>query len=189
MKNDQEIWERFKNGDKEALSLIYFQYFHSMYQYGIKICDDPEFIKDCIQEVFFKLIKTGTKLGPTDNILFYLFRTLKNVIYKELEKNKKIEAAKIKNADFHTSFLLEDQIMEQERATLKEMALARALNTLDGRQREIIYLRYECGMSYEQICEIMQIKNDSARKLVLRAIRSLKTIIEEDQRSFCFTFN
>jgi RNA polymerase sigma factor (sigma-70 family) len=187
LKNDREIWERFKNGDKEALSLIYFHYFHSMYQYGIKICDDPEFIKDCIQEVFFRLIRAGAKLGPTDNILFYLFRTLKNVIYKELEKNKKIEVAKIKNTEFHTSFLLEDQIMEK--ASLRELALAKALNALSGRQREIIYLRYECGMSYGQICEIMQIKNDSARKLVLRAIRSLKTIIEKDQKSFCFTFN
>ncbi len=187
LKTDREIWENIKNGDKNALSCVYFQYFRSMYQYGIKICDDPEFIKDSIQEVFFKLIRSGSKLGPTDNIRFYLFKTLKNVIYKELERNRKIEEAKIENTEFHSSFLLEEQVMQK--ASFRELALAKALNTLSGRQREIIYLRYECGMTYGQICEIMQIKNDSARKLVLRAIRSLKTIIEEEQRSFCYTFN
>jgi DNA-directed RNA polymerase specialized sigma24 family protein len=49
---------------------------------------------------------------------------------------------------------------------------------LSDRQREIIYLRYECGMEYDQICDIMDLKNDSARKLVYRAIKSLKDIIE-----------
>lgn len=180
MKKESEIWENFKTGDRSALSYIYFQYFHSMFQYGIRFKDDPEFVKDCIQNVFFKLIQAGEKLSPTENIRFYLFRALKNAIYKELHKSKKIEAVEFVSLKFEASFTLEEEIAEKEDASNKEKALLRALNKLNNRQREIIYLRYECGMKYDQICDIMQLKHDSARKLVYRAIKSLKEIIEDE---------
>lgn len=183
MGNDYEIWEKFKIGDKSALSYIYFQNFELMFQYGIKFKDDSDFVKDCIQDVFFKLIQAGTKLGSTDNIRFYLFKALKNVIIKELDKNRKIESVKTEELYFHTSFLWEEQAFENEKKSLKEKALSKALHSLSKRQQEIIYLRYENGMSYEQISEIMQIKNDSARKLVFRAIQSLRIILEEQLRS------
>ena len=156
-----------------------------MFQYGIKFKDDPEFIKDCIQDVFFKLIKAGDNLGPTKNIRFYLFKALKNTIFKKIEKERRLgETTALK---FEALFSLEEEIPENENATAKEKALAKALNDLSDRQREIIYLRYECGMEYKQICEIMDLKNDSARKLVFRAIKTLRAIIE-DQLKFPILF-
>lgn len=182
MEKDHKIWEDFKDGDESALSYVYFQYFHSMFQYGIRFKNDPEFIKDCIQDVFFKLIQAGERLGTTENIRFYLFRALKNDIYKEISKSKKIELVEFVALKFDAPFKLEEEIAEKENATNKEMALLKALNELSDRQREVIYLRYECGMEYDQICDIMQLKNDSARKLVFRAIKSLKDIINDQIR-------
>lgn len=150
-----------------------------MYQYGIKFYGDTEFIKDCIQEVFFRLIRSGSKLGPTDNIRFYLFRALKNEIFKESERKRKTESAMDASHEFRLSFLAEEQSIETEVELQKEKALVQALGTLSPRQREIIYLKYECEMNYRQICEIMDLKSDSARKLVFRAVQSLKEIIEE----------
>ena len=148
-----------------------------MFQYGIKFKDDPEFIKDCIQDVFFKLIKAGEKLGHTENIRFYLFKALKNSIYKELEKNKRNELVEIFPFKFDTLFSFEEDVQEKENMSHKEKVLLKALDGLSERQREIIYLRFECAMEYDQICDIMELKNDSARKLLFRAIKSLREII------------
>ena len=180
MNNDCEIWEDFKNGDKSALSFIYFQHFRPMFQYGVKFKNDPEFIKDCIQDVFFKLIKTGENLGPTTNIRFYLFKVLKNIIYKKIAKEKKLEELGSNHLKFVALFAGEEDFAENENHTAKEKALYQALKDLSDRQREIIYLRYECEMEYSQICEIMHLKNDSARKLVFRAIKTLREIIDDE---------
>lgn len=174
---DREIWENFKLGDKSALSYIYFQNFEILFQYGIKFKDDPDFIKDCIQDVFFKLIKASENLSSTENVRFYLFRALKNNIYKELDKRKKMELVEFKPVNFDAPFLLEEELAEKEHASVRETALLKALKSLSDRQREIIYLRFDCGMDYEQICDIMQLKNDSARKLVYRAIKLLREIM------------
>ena len=179
MTKDFEIWENFKTGDKSALSYVYFQYFNSMFQYGIKFNSDSEFIKDCIQDVFFKLIQANEKLGPTENIRFYLLKALKNTIYKAIDKSRKIELVEFELMKFDAPFALEEEIAEKENTTLREMALLKALNSLSERQREIIYLRFECAMEYDQICELMQLKNDSARKLVFRAIKTLREIMDE----------
>jgi len=189
---ESEIWENFKAGDQSALSYVYFQYFHSMFQYGIKFKDDPEFIKDCIQDVFLKLIQAGEKLSPTDNIRFYLFRALKNAIYKEIGKSKKNELVEFETLKFDAPFTLEEELAEKENASNKEIALLKALKYLSDRQREIIYLRFDCSMEYDQICEMMQLKNDSARKLLFRAIKSLREIIEDQLKLpilFLFRFS
>ena len=178
LNDDHVIWEAFKAGDKSALSSIYSKHFRSMFQYGIRFKEDPEFVKDCIQDVFFKLIKAGKRLNSTDNIRFYLFKALKNTIYKQLEKEKKVQLTNNTDIKFKTLFLLEEEVLAKETLTRQEKALADALSHLSSRQREIIYLRYECEMEYDQICSIMKLKNDSARKLVFRAIKTLRSVIK-----------
>jgi RNA polymerase sigma factor (sigma-70 family) len=182
LEKDSDIWENFKKGDKSALSYVYFQNFQSLFQYGIRFKDDPEFIKDCIQDLFFRLIQAGENLGPTDNIRFYLFHALKNGIYKEIEKSKRNELIDFSSLKFDGSFALEEELVEKENISNQEIALLKALKELSDRQREIIYLRYECGMEYEQICDLMQLKSDSARKLVFRAIRSLRKAMQDSKQ-------
>jgi RNA polymerase sigma factor (sigma-70 family) len=147
-----------------------------MYEYGIRINEDAEVVKDCIQDVFFKLIEAGKRTGSTDNIRFYLLKALKNTILKHLRHEKKI----LPNSDlvFKASFLLEEEILNKENVTNREKALVEALSQLSSRQREIVYLRYECEMDYDQISDIMKLKKDSARKLVFRAIKTLRVAIE-----------
>lgn len=178
MENDIYIWEKFKTGDKSALSYVYFQYFQSLFQYGIRIKNEPEFIKDCIQDVFIKLIQAEKNLGTVDNIKFYLYKALKNTIYKEIEKNKRVDFVECVPLKFDSPFSFEEEFDETKNTAAREKALLNALRSLSDRQREIIYLRYECEMNYDQICELMHLKNDSARKLVYRAIKALKEVIE-----------
>lgn len=192
MTKDREIWEKFKAGDKTALSYIYYQNFELMYQYGIKFKDDPDFIKDCIQDVFFKLIKAGENLGQTENIRYYLFRALKNNIYKELDKSRKVQFLESETLAFDARFFIEDELAEKENASNKEKALLNALKSLSSRQREIIFLRYESGLEYEQICDIMNLKKDSARKLVYRAIKLMRENIDDQTQIpifFLFKFS
>ena len=55
--------------------------------------------------------------------------------------------------------------------------LQQALQQLSDRQREAVYLKYEKGLSYDEICTIMDINYQSARNLVATAIKSLRGIM------------
>ncbi len=178
MDRDDEKWQKSNAGDESGLSTIYRQNFLPMFQYGIKFKDDPDFIKDRIQDVFCKLIQANTNLRSKFSIRYYLLKALKNSILKELDRSKKNISIEDVPMRFEAAFSLEEEIIEKEDKTRKDKAFLDGLKSLSHRQREIIYLRYECGLEYDQICKVMDLKNDSVRKLVFRAIKSLKKIVE-----------
>ena len=69
--------------------------------------------------------------------------------------------------------VLDTLIDEEERRRLKLM-VEELLAELTPRQREAIYLRYVQGLDYEEIAQSLGMSADSVRKLVYRAMVSLR---------------
>jgi RNA polymerase sigma factor (sigma-70 family) len=174
--NDFKLWEDFRKGDKQALSSIYFLNVNQLYRYGKKFSSDDELIKDLIQDLFFDLIRTRSKLGPTDHIYFYLIKSLRRRLAQHKSGSKKkewpVEHTGLLEANIVYSF--EDELIKMEELTKRDGNVQKALAELSPKQREILYYRYTCDFEYEQICELMSMKYDSARKMVFRALKSLR---------------
>jgi RNA polymerase sigma factor (sigma-70 family) len=51
------------------------------------------------------------------------------------------------------------------------------INTLPPRQKEIIFLRFYEGLSYDEIADIMSISINSAYKLLYKALENLQQIM------------
>ena len=71
-------------------------------------------------------------------------------------------------------YSVEEDWIEKEHLTKKEEMIKKGMAELSPKQREILYYRFNCDFEYEQICEIMSMKYDSARKMVFRALKSLR---------------
>ena len=174
--NDTKLWEDFKKGEKYALSHIYYLYADSLYRYGKKFSSDNEQVKDAIQDLFFDLIRTRSTLGSTDHIYFYLIKALRRRLFQNHNGIKNLiktdSETEMQEATIVYSF--EDEWIQKDDLTKKEMIVQKALAELSTKQREIIYYRFTCDFEYEQICEIMSIKYDSARKMVFRALTTLR---------------
>ena len=67
----------------------------------------------------------------------------------------------------------EDYIEKEEQIVIKK-EIDEMLNSLTSRQREIIYLRYVHEYEYNEIAELLHISVHSCRKLVSKAILSLR---------------
>lgn len=174
-KTDKIVWNDFLKGEDYALSHIYYQHVQNLYRYSRKFSKDNELIIDSIQELFFDLIRTREKLGQTDNIEFYLMVSLRRKLFQNVRKNKFFSnSSHDDNLEAEIVYSVEKEIIEKEELSEKERLIQIGLNELSPKQREILYYKYTCDFSYEQICEIMSLKYDSARKQVFRAISSLR---------------
>jgi RNA polymerase sigma factor (sigma-70 family) len=71
----------------------------------------------------------------------------------------------------------EYELTNKEELTNREKRVQKGLKKLSPKQREILFYRFTCDFSYEQICEIMSLKYDSARKLNFRALKLLKQYV------------
>ena len=66
------------------------------------------------------------------------------------------------------------------------------MNALSPRQREIIYLRYFNDLSYEQICELMNINYQTARSQIYSSLKQLRMLLKDKELSLLlplFFFN
>lgn len=181
MLDDRKLWEDFKADKKNALSLIYKENIKALYSYGKKFTHNNETVKDTIQELFFDLIRTRKTLGSTDNIRYYLFKSLKRKLLRELAgvKLKLDQYEYDEQNDSTIVFSHEEELINKENGIQNKKLVLNALKKISPKQREILYYRFTYDFEYEQICEIMSMKYDSARKMVFRALKSLKEHLQE----------
>jgi RNA polymerase sigma factor (sigma-70 family) len=174
------LWDSVRCGDRNAYALIYEMYGRQLFSYGSYFTDDDELVKDCIQEIFIR-IYNNHKLGETNNIRFYLYRALRNELIQELRKKSRLSELKpdllLFTAGLHDDTTVEKQFIEEESSQLDRQKIVSMLNALPARQREIIYYRYIEELSFNEICQLMDLNYQSAQNLIHRAISKLRTII------------
>ena len=188
MLSDSTIWNDFREGKSYALSYIYCRNVELLYHYGRKFSHDEALIKDAIQEVFYRLIRTRTSLGETDNIRFYLMAAFKHAIIRSIHSEKHFEVSNDENNSYELSitYSYEDELIGAETDQYKIQVVKKVLSTITPKQREILYYRYSCDYSYVEICKLMSIKYDTARKMVFRALKSLREHLEPADMIFLF---
>ncbi|MGC9355404.1 MAG: RNA polymerase sigma factor [Mariniphaga sp.] len=177
MKPDKKIWDDFRKGENYALSHIYFQHVQMLYRYGKKFSNNDELIKDTIQDLFFDLIRTRKNLSETDNIGFYLMASFRRKLAKSINKKIPLEYSGDQELTAEIVYSAEHDLIGREELSQREKAVKKALAEPSPKQREILYYKFTCNFDYDQICEIMKLQYDSARKQVSRALKAMKEIL------------
>ncbi len=163
---------------EKDIASIYTLYVDDLFTYGCYLGFAREVVKDAIHDIFIKITTDSDKLDNISNIKFYLFRSLKNRLL-DIHKNQR-EHIDLENIDllreipFNIQVNVEDLMIEEEEQMQIKTGIEQMLNSLTDRQREIIYLRYVQGYDYPQIAELLQISVHGCRKLVSKAILSLR---------------
>ena len=173
------LWINFKKGESNSLPLLYKEYVDELYSYGMKIHGDHYLVKDCIQDVFIQLIEKRKFLTITPYIHTYLFKSLRNKLLEELRSKNRKHNIITQLAEFETVYEkhIEQKIIEAEEDNSIRKRIRKMIEKLSDRQKEIIYLKYTEGLSYDEIAEMLQIDKASARTLLYRTLKTLKELL------------
>lgn len=185
-KEYQDLWERFIGGDDSAFSLLFENLSDSLFDYGSRFVTDDNIVKDCIQDLFIKLLSQRSKLPLIENPRFYLFKALKNLIINALSRNNRFVYLDPNELPFYAEYTLDKQPSDNSfDDDLKDKFLS-VIKTLTPRQKEAIYLRYQEGMTYDEIAQTLDIKYQSIRNLIHRALEKIRS--EMDLKVFLLIF-
>ena len=170
----QDVWQKFLDGDDNALSLIYFDFFDLLLTFGMKYSADRYLVEDCIQNLFVSLLKNRGKKTRIRNVKFYLLKGLKNQLIYEKRKSKNlIFITNAEEADLRINDPVESAIIDQEKNKLQTDFLKKVYKNLTDRQQEALYLKYICDFDYAEIAEMMDINIESVRTIIYRTLKSL----------------
>lgn len=175
-----ELWNTFRSGDREAFSQLYERFAADLYRYGYNLVRNKQVVEDCLHELFLHLHDNRQRLGPTDNIRFYLYRALRRRLLDTVGKLAKFDSEDylFEKADFqilpYEHELVEAQLIDQQKQTMMS-----ELNKLPKRQKEILYLVYMKGLTYQQAAEVMDITMKSVYNTINVALNTLRAYVRD----------
>ena len=173
--NAEKHWQALKNGNRSSMEWLYRTYADQLLRYGYAFTKEDALAEDCLQELFINLWQKRKTLGETTSVKNYLFASFRRSIWKKQKKEQKERGADIEKAiPFHAELSIEDQKIEAEQALENSQKLKSAMSSLSNRQKELLYLKYEAELSYDEICDMMDINYQSARNLLSGALQKLR---------------
>jgi len=175
---EERMWEGVRKGDQNALGELYTLFVDSLFAYGASLTTDRECIMDCIHDLFLDLYKYRKGLSSTDNIKYYLIKSLRRKIIRKY-KDKVIPFSKLFpdcNPEDKNGFIKshEDDLIHNELLVEKDKKLNEALDTLTKKQRRGLFLKFTQQKTYKEISEILGITIGSARTTIYRALKSIR---------------
>ena len=156
---------------REEFEEIVHRFEIPLLQYAQRITGDREQARDVVQETFVKFQRNGA-LRREDEPATWLFTVCRNAALNVCRKERRMMYVGEEIIEGRES----DQPMPFDRLEQKEAAgfLLRIVGTLPPRQQEVIQLKFQNDLSYQQIAEIMQTTANNVGVLIHTALKTLR---------------
>ncbi len=167
-------------GDYNAFTTIYEIHVKQVTNYAAKFTSDIQIIEDSIHDIFVWLWHNRCELKITYSLKGYLFKCVRTSILRKIQKHKKVVSLEGAEEQDTFSFFIsgeEKYIIAESYSILKER-MANVLGLLTPKQKEVIYLRFYQGLSFDEIAINMNLTTKACYKLMGRAIAELRKSCE-----------
>lgn len=174
--DEEQYFEKFKKGDRQAFSFFYKRFINDMYAYGKSLGAKDSLVMDAVQDVFLKVFFNRPSVGSVRHLKYFLLKSLRNRIYDMLNSSSVAKAKPIEGEVLNFSIkttVLDDIIEEEDRDAVKQM-VDKFLSMLSPLQKETLYLRYMQDLDYADIASMLNKSEASIRQLVFQAIRKIR---------------
>lgn len=170
-------WKNLKNGDTQLWRNIFLEHIDFLHDYGAKILNDEESVKDAVQDIFLSLYERKDKIAQIENIKAYLCRALRNKLLDKKRYSSQYQTDDTAILDFELAIDFKSTMEEKEYTETQARQLDVMLHKLTSRQREFIFLKYYNGFSNEEIADITGINKQSVANSLHESLRKMRECI------------
>ncbi len=170
--NIRDQVERLRAGDREAFEAVFRAYYPRLADYANGLVRSKDTAEDVVQEVFVALWTQRDRLTSPDNLVGYLYRSVRNRSLNQIRHRRMV-------TDWQTRQAAEDPPAappadrEAENAEIAE-AVRRAVATLSPRCREVFELSRDRGLTYPEIAASLGISIKTVETLMGRALKGVR---------------
>jgi RNA polymerase sigma factor (sigma-70 family) len=177
----QSVQVRAGKIDGAQMEEILKRFERPLLQYAARILGDTDRARDVVQETFVKLQqenRTELDHSPTK----WLFTVCRNGALNICRKEKRMTYLDHELLEMRES----EQPAPYENLEAKEASgfLLRILNTLPPRQQELLQLKFQNDLSYQQISEITELSVSNVGVLIHNALKTLRQRYGQASKDF-----
>jgi len=177
---ERDLVAQAKSGDREAFTELYLKHFQRVFRHVYYMIGDRQEADALTNETFLRAWKVLQKYEdrglPIENWLLKIGHNLATRYLKKRRPVQNIETVSLVDASEHRP----EHIAE---VASDVMTLRAAILRLPEIPQQVIIWRFLEGMSYEEVETLLGKKNGAIRVIQFRALKQLKTILEDMDRS------
>lgn len=171
---DDEVLERLRRGDVQALDAFVRRYWSPIHAYVARMSGSPDAAEDIAQRTFHRLWERRASWRPAGSVRGLLYRIAHNLAVSEY----RAERARAR-ADTAASEARPEPPDPLDLAANEELrdALDRAVQALPPRRREVFVLRCIHDLPYKEIARIMGISPQTVANQLSHALAALRVTL------------
>ncbi len=174
---DPQLVARAQQGDLQAFEELVKKYQREIYGLAYRLVLDAEEAKDLVQQAFLQAFIHIRSFRQQAQFRTWLFRIAINQCYNYL-KSKKRFGDPVDSEEF---VLVGEESPEEDLVKREERRrLYAALARLPAKQRAVITLKLEQGLSYEEISRVLGGTTGAARVNYCQALKTLKKYLHNE---------
>lgn len=184
--DDYVLVQQYIDGDSACLEELIRRHKNRVYTYIVLIVKNPQLAEDIFQDTFIKVIRSLNKGKYYDKgkFLSWVLRIAHNLIIDHYRKQKLLNTVpnEIGDMDLLNNRKLSDQTVEEEIIHQQVMSDVRSLvELLPEDQREVVYLRHYCGLSFKEIADQTGVSINTALGRMRYALINMRKMVKDKQ--------
>jgi RNA polymerase sigma-70 factor (ECF subfamily) len=174
---ESQLVARAQDGELPAFEELVLKYQREVYGLACRIISDPEEAKDMTQQAFLQAFVHIKSFRQDAQFRTWLFRIAINQCYNYLKSRKKFGDP----VDMDTMVLVGKESPESDLVSQdNRQRLYAALEKLPAKQRAVITLKVEQGLSYQEISQVLGGTAGAARVNYCQALKTLKKYFQSE---------
>ncbi len=161
--------------DFEQLFRLHYQ---RLCSYAFTFLKDESGSEDIVQEVFIKVWEKEKMEIGVDKLKFYLFTAVHNNCLTLLQKNKNAHTKELEDEDGSDEMMI--RLDPEDKGKDPKVLIAKAMEQLPPKCREVFMLSRVSGMSYRQIADSLGISIKTVENQMGKAIKVLRVFAAEN---------
>lgn len=186
----EQLLERVRQLDSQALAEVYDRYAEPIYRYLFRYLGDAAQAEDLTGEVFLRLLQAlGTRRAPRERIDAWLYRVAHNLamdwfrqrrkhgnlsLHERPDELEREELSGVRQEELPWQVLVKNQEEEQLRT---------ALHRLTPEQQQVLLLRFGEGLKPAEVGALMGKSEGAIKVLQYRAVKRLKKLLAEEEKT------
>lgn len=162
-----------------SFEAIFRQHYERLCSYAYTLLEDEASSEDVVQEVFIKIWEQRKDLIGSDQLKFYLFTAVRNNCLTTIAKNKKSAVVELGEEDAFDEINLKIEVVDS--SADPKILLAKAMEQLPPKCREVFMLSRLSGQTYQQIADSLGISVKTVENQMGKAIKILKVFAKENR--------
>jgi RNA polymerase sigma-70 factor (ECF subfamily) len=183
-RTDAELIQATIDGDAGAFSVLVARYNRDVYGYAFFMAKNTGDAEDIAQETFVKVWKNVRKFKPAQKFKSWLMTIARNTAIDYIRRRRHMAISNFDDAEGGNAIeetLSDGAVLADEVAAMAESAaaMAEAVAKLPDIYRTVLALRYQNGLSFEEIAGILKKSVNTVKSQHRRALIALRKVIKD----------